>query len=89
MASSSQELPHPRLLYAIRIWLIVIVSLLFLLNICGGLLELLLEDYQNEMERTTIMTAHDLDTLLIYNIFKFSCCCSELIKNSFSNQSIF
>ncbi|MBA2396949.1 MAG: CHASE3 domain-containing protein [Ktedonobacteraceae bacterium] len=64
MASSSQELPHPRLLYAIRIWLIVIVSLLFLLNICGGLLELLLEDYQNEMERTTIMTAHDLDTLL-------------------------
>jgi PAS domain S-box-containing protein len=64
MASSSQELPHPRLLYTIRIWLIVIVSLLFLLNICSGLLELLLEDYQNEMERTTIVTARDLDTLL-------------------------
>ncbi len=64
MASSSKDLAHPRLLYTIRMWLIVIVSLLFFLNICGGLLELLLEDYQNDMEGTTIITARDLDTLL-------------------------
>jgi PAS domain S-box-containing protein len=64
MESLSKELPRPRLIHTIRVRLFIITGLLLLLNVCGGLAHLLLEQQQNAVEMSTNMIESDSDTLL-------------------------
>jgi PAS domain S-box-containing protein len=64
MKPLSKELPHPRLMRSIRVRLFIITGLLFFLNVCGGLLYLLLEVHQNDEERSMTMVERDIDTLI-------------------------
>lgn len=63
MQPSSKKLARPRLIRTIRVRLFIITGLLFLLNICGGLAHLILEQQQNNVEITTNMIEKNSDAL--------------------------
>ncbi len=63
MQPSSKKLARPRLIHTIRVRLFIITGLLFLLNICGGLAHLILEQQQNNVEITTNMIEKNSDAL--------------------------
>lgn len=64
MQPSSKKLARPRLIHTIRVRLFIITSLLFLLNIGGGLVHLLLEQEQNNVETATNIIEKNSDALL-------------------------